>query len=87
MIIGSTKEPSIKETRTSLTPNVVEELSKLGHTILLEKNIGKKSKFSNSDYIYSKAKFLSSESIYQKSDIILQITPPSNQQINQLNKE
>lgn len=86
MIIGSTKEPSIKETRTSLTPNVVEELSKLGHTILLEKNIGKKSKFSNSDYIYSKAKFLSSESIYQKSDIILQITPPSNQQINQLNK-
>ena len=39
MIIGSTKELPKNETRTPLTPQVVKELNKLGHTVILEKNM------------------------------------------------
>ncbi|MBQ8750998.1 MAG: hypothetical protein IJZ30_05130 [Alphaproteobacteria bacterium] len=42
MIIGSIKEHNKNETRTALTPDVVKKLTTQGHTILLEKSIGKK---------------------------------------------
>ena len=87
MIIGSIKEFSKEETRTALTPDVAKTLSSLGHTILLEKDIGKKSHFSNQQYLSSNVIFKDKNEIYQKSDILLQITPPQNNQINTLNSK
>ena len=76
MIIGSIKEHNKNETRTALTPDVVKKLTTQGHTILLEKSIGKKSFFFDEEYISAGAKFTSIEKIYQNSNIILQIYPP-----------
>ncbi len=87
MIIGSIKEFSKKETRTALTPDVAKTLSSLGHTILLEKDIGKNSLFSNKQYLSSNVIFKDKNEIYKKSDILLQITPPPNNLINTLNSK
>ena len=37
MIIGSILENDTNETRTPLTPDVVQKLTSLGHTLLIEK--------------------------------------------------
>ena len=86
MIIGAIKEHFKEETRTPLTPLVVKVLIKLGHTVLIEKDIGKKSNFSNQEYSLYGAKFSTPKEIYQNSDILLQIIPPQNHLINSLNK-
>ena len=87
MIIGSIKETPSLETRTALTPKTTYELNSLGHTILLEKDIGKKSYFNNKDYLKSKAIFCSKSQIYQKSNIIIQITPPPQKYLNLLSSK
>lgn len=84
MIIGSIKEHNKNETRTALTPDVVKKLTTQGHTILLEKSIGKKSFFFDEEYISAGAKFTSIEKIYQNSNIILQIFPPQKELLSSL---
>ena len=87
MIIGSIKEYSLEETRVSLTPSVVKTLIADGHLVLLEKNIGKKSGFSDKDYIESGATISDNiTEIYNKSHIILQIQPPKTENLQLLNK-
>ncbi len=76
MIIGITKSKDIKETRTPVTPETIQKLIRLGHTFLIEKDIGKKSYFSNLDYKLSGAKILNSKQIYKTADIIITFTPP-----------
>lgn len=86
MIIGSIKEHNNLETRCALTPNVVKQLSRLGHQVLLQENIGIKSNFSNKSYIDSGAKlYKNPENIYNQTQIILQISPPKNELIKLLN--
>lgn len=50
MIIGAIKEHNKNETRCALTPEVVKKLTQLGHKIILQKNIGKKSNFYDIEY-------------------------------------
>lgn len=77
MIIGAIKEYNKNETRCALTPEVVKKLTQLGHKIILQKNIGKKSNFYDIEYknsgaiLYDKA-----DDIFTKCQIILQISPP-----------
>ena len=85
MIIGSIKEHTKEETRTALTPAVIKKLTTLGHTILIEKSIGKKSFFFDNEYLKAGAKFSTPEKIYKNSDIILQIAPPPKELLSSLN--
>ena len=50
MNIGIPKETKIGEFRVALIPDHVRLLTKSGHTVFVEKNAGKKCKFSNKDY-------------------------------------
>lgn len=87
MIIGAIKEYNKTETRTPLTPLVVKELTNQGHTVLLQKGIGKNAYFYDKDYTDNKAKLLSDiKEIYKNSDIILQINPPKTENIDILTK-
>ena len=84
MIIGITKSKDIKETRTPITPTTVKKLVQLGHTFIIEKDIGKKSYFSNIDYKSAGAKILNSKQIYKTANIIITFTPPPQNILKQL---
>ena len=88
MIIGAIKEHNNNETRCALTPSVVKKLTQLGHTIILQKDIGTKSNYYDFQYKQSGATLSSSvEDIYTKSQIILQINPPQSKFFNLLKKK
>lgn len=84
MIIGSILENDTNETRTPLTPDVVQKLTSLGHTLLIEKNIGVKSFFKNKTFEQNGAIFMPPAEIYQKADLLLQISPPSSKYLSLL---
>lgn len=87
MIISSIKEYNPEETRVAITPTVVKKLSAIGYTVILEKNIGKKSNFSDKEYIESGAIISEDiQEIYTKANIILQISPPQQEHLQLLNK-
>lgn len=78
MIIGSIKEHNPKETRISLTPDVVKTLTTKGHHIILEKDYGVNLGYANTAYLNSGAKIAdTSKEICLTSEIITQIQPPN----------
>ncbi len=87
MIIGSIIENNKTETRTALTPDVVQKLTSIGHKVIIEKDLGLKSFFDNKSYKNSKAIFLSPSQIYKKADILLQISPPSKKYLQLLSQK
>ena len=59
MLIGIPKEILPGEGRVGLTPEYVEQLSNLGHEVLVESEAGLISGFSNESYLQKGAKILS----------------------------
>lgn len=87
MIIGSIKEQETSETRVAITPQIAQKFITNGHTVLLEAEYGIKSGFTDESYISTGATILqNTEHIYQKSQIILQILPPTQNNIEKLTK-
>jgi len=75
MIIGVPKEIVEGEKRVALAP---ESLAKLkGFSIVLEKDAGERSGFSDSSYLERGATIaLDSAALYEQSDIVLKVQPP-----------
>ena len=81
MIIGIPKEIKINESRVSLVPSGVEELSTLGHLVLVEKNAGLGSGFSDDMYRDSGAEIIDSGSeIFERSDMIVKVKEPQKEE-------
>lgn len=79
--IGIPKESSFKENRIGLVPDTVAYLRALGHQILIETDAGSNAFFQDKDYSEAGAEIaLSREQVY-KSDIILKISPPTEEEI------
>jgi len=76
MIVGILKEPS-QETRVSLLPEAVAQLTKKGITVSVESDAGIKASASNADYENTGAKISSAQEIVSSADIILCIHQPS----------
>ena len=77
MIIGVPKEIKNNESRVSVIPFGVESLTSSGHTVLIEKNAGLGSGFSNEMYENCGAQIISSASeVYAKSDMIVKVKEP-----------
>ena len=77
MFIGVPKEIKNNENRVALTPAGVVTLVTAGHTVLVEKEAGFGSGFSNEDYAKAGAEIL--ESAYQvwtKSEMIMKVKEP-----------
>jgi NAD(P) transhydrogenase subunit alpha len=75
MIVGILKEPQI-ETRVSLLPEAVAQLTKKGIQVLVESNAGEKASASNQDYEKAGAKIADASAIQNTADLILAIHPP-----------
>ena len=77
MIVGCPKEIKPQEYRVGLTPNAVREISLHDHSVLIERNAGIGSGFSNEDYINSGAKIIDEpEELFINSEMIVKVKEP-----------
>ncbi len=83
MIIGIPKEILPGEGRVGLTPIYVEQLIHLGHEVIIEKEAGKISGFSDEMYLNFGANILESKKeIYDKSDLVVKVKQPFAEELN-----
>ena len=77
MIVGVLKEIKDRENRIALTPKGAKALVKAKHTVLVEKNAGLGSGFSNKEYRNAGAKIVSSaRQICKKAGLVLKVKEP-----------
>jgi len=87
MIIGTVREIKNKENRVGLTPAGVNILNKAGHKILIEKDAGVGSGFSNQEYIEAGATIINSaQDVWAKSEMIVKIKEPLQDEFKYLRK-
>ena len=78
MKVGVPCETKEGETRVALAPESVKELIKSGCEVLVEKNAGMKSYFSDKDYADAGAKTVNdAKSLYGQCDVLFMINPPT----------
>ena len=75
MKFGVASESAVGEKRVALVPAMVPDLIKFGGEVLVEKNAGVKSNYSDKDYELAGAKIV--DSVYDKANVILKIQPPT----------
>ena len=77
MKIGIPKEIHPGEKRVAITPNVTEQLKKLGFSVSIEKGAGKDANFSDEEYQESGAEIISdTKKLWSTTDLILKVRPP-----------
>ena len=79
MKIGVIKEIKDMESRVALTPSGAQDLIKLGHTILLEKNAGVGSGFTDAEYKSVGAKIVKTSPAWD-TDLVLKIKEPQQEE-------
>jgi len=75
LVIGIPKESDTTESRVPLTPEAVEMLVKQGHEIIIEKEAGKLSNYSDTDYSERGGFIVQTPQEVFKSQIILKVSP------------
>jgi len=77
MIVGIPKEVKQQENRVSLLPSAAYQLTKRGHTVLVEKNAGLGSGYLDSDYTNAGAKIIeTARELFEKADMIVKVKEP-----------
>ena len=82
MIIAIPKESNHNETRVSCSPSSVKTLIKAGFSVIIEKDAGLKSFYTDEEFEESGGKIVSnSKELFSESDIIIKVNPPSMEEI------
>src|SRR2546423_727420 len=77
MIIGVPKEIKEQEQRVALLPWAAEQLSKRGHTVLVEKNAGVGSGYPDHDYKKAGAEIIDlAKDVWASADMIVKVKEP-----------
>jgi alanine dehydrogenase len=77
LFIGIPKEATMQENRVALVPSSVETLIAHGHRVVVEKDAGEKSNYSDHDYSEAGADIAyTTEQVY-KANVILKVAPPT----------
>ena len=77
MIVGILKEIKTAENRVSMTPTGVEQMLHHGHTLLVEKNAGKNSGYTNTEYANTGATIVETAAeIYRQADMVMHVKEP-----------
>ena len=77
MIIGVPKEIKEQEQRVALLPSAVEQLTRRSHTVLVEKNAGVGSGYSNEDYKKAGAEIVDlAKDVFARADMIVKVKEP-----------
>ena len=85
MIVGVPKEIKAQEMRVALTPHGALELTIAGHEVVVEKDAGAGSGFSDDDYMSQGADIAnSSQDIYDRAEMIVKVKEPLDDEISLL---
>lgn len=77
MIIGVPKEIKEQEQRVALLPSGTNELTKYGHSVLVEKNAGLGSGYSDQDYVKAGAEIVEqAKDVFARADMIVKVKEP-----------
>lgn len=77
MIIGIPKEIKDKENRVSCTPGGVHALAVAGHRVLVEKNAGEGSGFTDAEYAQSGAEIVAThEDTWNRAEMVIKVKEP-----------
>ena len=77
MIIGIPKEIKQQENRVSLLPSAAYQLTKRGHTVLVEKNAGVGTGYPDADYVAAGAKIIdNARDLFQQAEMIVKVKEP-----------
>ena len=77
MIIGVPKEIKQQENRVSLLPSAAYQLTKRGHTVLVEKDAGVGTGYPDSDYTAAGAKMIDNpRDLFRQADMIVKVKEP-----------
>jgi alanine dehydrogenase len=87
LYIGVPKETYFQENRICLVPEAVALLVSNGHQVVIETNAGKAANFDDKDYSEAGAKIAYSSKEVYEADIILKVAPPSDEEINMLQRK
>ena len=88
MIIGVPREIKQDEYRTAMLPVGAQLLVQDGHTVLIEKDAGLGSGFSNGEYERAGAQIIDSASkIYERAEMIVKVKEPQPEEIAQLRRD
>ncbi len=84
MKIAVIKETRYAENRVALTPQVAQQLIKVGHTIYVEAGSGYASNFSDEAYEKSECIIANKVTVLQQADILVKVNAPDESEINLL---
>ena len=77
MIIGVPKEIKEQEQRVALLPSGANQLTRLGHSVLVEKNAGVGSGYPDEDYIKAGAEIVQpAKEVFARADMIVKVKEP-----------
>ena len=77
MIIGVPKEIKKQEYRVALLPSVAYQLIKRGHKVVVERDAGVGSGFSDEEYIHAGAKLLEDHAaVFEQAELIVKVKEP-----------
>ena len=77
MIIGIPKEIKQQENRVSLLPSAAYQLTKRGHTVLVQKSAGVGTGYPDSDYAAAGAEIVeTAPELFQRADMIVKVKEP-----------
>src|SRR2546422_3871111 len=77
MIIGVPKEIKEQEQRVALLPSAANQLTRRGHSVLVEKNAGLGSGYSDEEYIKAGAKMVdATKEVFARADLIVKVKEP-----------
>lgn len=83
MLIGIPKERLDKERRVAATPKTVQQMLKLGFTVIVEHNAGFNASFEDNAYTEAGATLGNAQAVWN-ADIILKVNPPTEAEIAQI---
>ena len=77
MIIGVPKEIKEQEQRVALLPSAAEQLKRRGHSVLVEKNAGTGSGYSDELYVKAGAEIVElAEEVFKRADLVVKVKEP-----------
>ena len=88
MIVSSLKELEHGELRVAITPEICKKYIKLGFSVLIEKDAGVNSNFSNKAYLEAGALLVEDKfEIIRKTDVLLSVTSIPDKEVLSMSKK
>src|SRR5205809_1948099 len=87
MVIGVTKEIKEQEQRVALLPSAANQLSRHGHSVLVEKNAGIGSGYADEEYVKAGAEIAdTAKEVFARTDMIVKVKEPLKAEFSLLRK-